>query len=167
MRAPIVNHDLPHQIVINLYAGSGIYVSCNCLARKNPNGSLTHKPIQVRVLWQADSILQVYKDWHKKQGIVLETASDPDFYPAEKSQANAKPDLELELWTSSRPSTGTLSTCPRAPVSVTCTTASASSSVPTIRASRVTAWSYCQANRPTIRSSLTHHRAAAGSAASL
>jgi hypothetical protein len=76
----ITDPDLSHQIVINLYAGSGIYISCNCLAKKNFNGSLTHKPIAVRSLWTAEDALKAYRNWHAANGVALDRVAPPLFF---------------------------------------------------------------------------------------
>ena len=61
-RAAFRDDTLPHQIYIYLIqCSTKIAVSCNCLATRNTNGTLTYHPLESRSLWEPGEAIAAWR----------------------------------------------------------------------------------------------------------
>ena len=70
MRITFRDPSLPHQIILLHQSGSAkIAMSCNCLASRNENATVSHKPIESRALWEPGAAYTAWLDWHVERAI--------------------------------------------------------------------------------------------------
>ena len=61
-RVTLRDETLPHQIVIlTVFPSNKISVSCNCLATRNKNGTLTHEPLGIRSQWEPGEAIALWR----------------------------------------------------------------------------------------------------------